>query len=361
MAHALKNVLSRITGLAGRRPEPPDDTFYHSTLANSLVDGLSSRLGKPCALIDFQATRTGSLVVRVRADRPYVAKLPLRATTEPRLRKNADTLDSLSRAAWMTPDLSASIPVIVLRGTVLEQFYSVETTVSGKDGASLARAGASQEALVRSAAGFLAELHEASARMAAEAAWRPAFEASVGRVERLADKAGAGTPYRALVSTIRHRLAAEPLPSVFSHGNFWLGNALFDRTARLTGVIDWDCSVDASLPALDFIYLLIRTHSTTRSVSFGEGLADWIDAASVPQLDRLVADYCRRISLPVDLIVTLSYCAWLEHIDQHCRFGTSASTNSRWVHRNLVQVLERSQLDATLCDRVARRWSASGR
>ena len=65
--------------------------------------------------------------------------------------------------------------------------------------------------------------------------------------------------------------------------------------------------------------------------------------------------------LILDLIATLSYCAWLEHIDQHCRFRTSASTNSRWVHRNLVQVLERSQLAATLCDRVARRWSAPGR
>lgn len=354
----LRNVLSRIT----RRPHHPSgDALFHSTLANGLVDDLSSRLGTPCALTSFQATRTGSLVVRVRADRPYVAKLPLRATTEPRLRKNAETLEALGRAGWITSDLSASIPAILLRGTVLDHFYSVETAVTGKDGASIARAAADQYVLLGSAAGFLAELHRASARAthASRAAWEPAFEASVDRVERLAVDAGAGRAYRALVSAIRHRLAAHPLPSVFSHGNFWLGNALFDETARLTGVIDWDCSAEASLPALDYIYLLIRTHSTARSGSFGDALSDWIEATSLPLLDACAADYCRRTSTPADLVDTLSYCTWIEHIDQHCRFGTSASTNSRWVHRNLVQVLERSQFAATPGDRIARRWSAA--
>jgi aminoglycoside phosphotransferase (APT) family kinase protein len=352
---ALKNVLSRMTGRRHSAVRPADVSF-HSTLAKSLIDDLSGRLGKPCNLIDFHATRTGSLTVRIRADRSYVAKLPLQASTEPRLRQNAQTLRVLGQFSWVTPFLSARCPALVLLGTASGYFYSVETTVPGQDGASISRAGGSAEEMILSAAYFLSKLQKASLEVStlAPPSWEPSFESAVERVEQLAKRAGSARDYDRLVADIRNRLSAQPIPTVYSHGNFWLGNVLFDTANNLTGVIDWDCATAFSLPALDLIYLLVRTQSLARSTSFGEALADWIDAESLPFLDDCITRHCRELSIPTELIAPLSYCSWIQHLDAHCRFGTSTSADPRWLDRNVRQVLHRWRLRTTTGRREAR-------
>ena len=103
---SIRNVLARMAG--GPRPGAPAlDPAWLDGLARGVLDDVSSRLGKPCDLVDFRATRTGSLTIRLRADRPYVAKMPLQASTEPRLRQNAETLQALGRLGWVTPYLTA--------------------------------------------------------------------------------------------------------------------------------------------------------------------------------------------------------------------------------------------------------------
>lgn len=61
------------------------------------------------------------------------------------------------------------------------------------------------------------------------------------------------------------RLFGNEIFVVFSHGDFGYGNILYDnKTASLSGVIDWDTSRDVELPGVDFINLLIqkfRAHS----------------------------------------------------------------------------------------------------
>ena len=351
----IRNVLARIAGRRGV-PLPGADPSKLASLAAGVTDDLSTRLGRTCELGDFRATRTGSLTIWVRGDRDYVAKVPLQARTEPRLRQNAETLRELGQLGWVTPYLAARCPSFVLTGTASGGFYSVETAVAGQDGASLLRDGGSPEEMLLSAERFLLKLHKASARTAAGPPdWEAPLEAAAKRVEALARLAGAGRAYAALVCDITNRLSREPLPSVYSHGNFWLGNALFDGANTLTGVIDWDCSAASSVPAVDLIYLLVRTHSLSRSLSMGEALADWMSAESLPFLDGCLARHCRELSIPVDLVGALSYCTWIGHLDAHCRYGTVTSTNSRWLERNVRQVLERRQSAAT----GVGRWSAA--
>ncbi len=338
----ISRVLARITGSTRVLAGSPDVSL-HSRLANSVIDDLSTQLGTSCDLIDVHATRTGSLTIRIRADRPYVAKLPLQAVTEPRLRENAQRLKALGQASWMTPFLKARCPALALSGTASGYFYSVETAVSGQDGASILKAGGNADEMILSAERFLSKLQKASVALSTEppSRWEEPFESAVTRVERMAKRAGSAHAYGRLIADIRSRLSAQVLPTVYSHGNFWLGNALFDSANNLTGVIDWDCADACSLPAIDLIYLLVRTHGLARSASFGEGFADWIDAESLPFLDTCIARHCHELSIPTELIVPLSYCSWIQHLDAHCRFGTTRNTDARWLDRNVRQVLDR--------------------
>ena len=336
----LKSALSLVTR---RRVSPArhEDAAFHRTLTDSLINDLSRRLETTCELIDYRATRTGSLTVRVRADRSYVAKLPLQASTGPRLRLNAQALTLLGRLGWMTPFLADRCPVLVLISTASGYFYSVETALPGQDGASVLRTRANVDKLILSAERFILQLQKASLvdSEPTSALWEAPFQSAVERVARLAAYAGEAEGYQQMVSYVRTRLAAQPIPSVYSHGNFWLGNALFDAEDNLTGAIDWDCAAEYALPAIDLIYFLVRTHSLTRRVGFGEALADWIDAEALPFLDDCLTRHCRELSIPTTIIAPLSYCSWIQHLDAHCRFGTSASTNARWLSHNVRRVI----------------------
>ena len=185
----------------------------------------------PATLIDFHATRTGSLIVRIRADQPTWQSCRCRPSTEPRLRENAQSLKALGQANWMTPFLLGPVPCSRAVGNSFGHFYSVETAVSGQDGASILRAGGNADEMILSAERFLSKLQKASVgspRPNRLHDGRRPFSQRLRRVERMAKRAGSAHTYGRLIADISSRLSAQILPTVYSHGNFWLGNVLFD-------------------------------------------------------------------------------------------------------------------------------------
>jgi aminoglycoside phosphotransferase (APT) family kinase protein len=308
-------------------------------LASGVIEELSRHLKHTCHLDSIHLTRTGSLIVRIHADRSYVAKLPLYATTEPRLRRSAAALNTLSQSEWMTPFLAGRCPAIVLSGKTSGYFYSIETAVPGQDGASILKSGGTADEMILSAERFLLKLQKASASRQSRG-WQEPFGRAVTRVSALAARAGVERAYTTLIADLRTRFSARPPRAVYSHGNFWLGNVLFDTANELTGVIDWDSAEACALPALDLIYLVVRTHGLSRSTSVGEGFADWIAAESLPFLDQCVARHFHELALATELVVPLAYCSWIQHLDAHCQFGTPASRKRQWLEKNVRVPLE---------------------
>jgi aminoglycoside phosphotransferase (APT) family kinase protein len=268
-------------------------------------------------------------------------------------------LTALRGREWMTPFIAARIPAIVHQGTTSGLFYSVETAVAGQDGAAILRKTGSAQEMILASAHFLSRLHKASAATSPSSSWVAPFESCVAEVRQLAVRAGCAADYDDLAADIRGRLAGQPLAPVYSHGNLWLGNVLFDSSGNLAGVIDWDCAFDSMLPALDLIYLLVRAHGLARSASFGVALADWIEARSVPVLDGCIARHCRELSVPIDLIATLSYCCWIQQLHIHARFATAASADARWLRRNVADVLGRWRRQSAALDRGDVRWRSA--
>ncbi|HTG90402.1 MAG TPA: aminoglycoside phosphotransferase family protein [Vicinamibacterales bacterium] len=335
---AITNVLARIAGRS-LFPGRSANLSLHTRLAARVVEDLSRHLQRSCHLDDIHLTRTGSLIVRVHADRSYVAKLPLYATTEPRLRRSADALKTLAQAEWITPFLAGRCPAIVLTGKASGFFYSIETAVPGQDGASILKTGGTADEMILSAERFLSKLQKASGNRQSHG-WQEHFGRAVTRVSGLAARAGVERAYTTLIADLRTRLSLRPPRAVYSHGNFWLGNVLFDTANQLTGVIDWDSADTCTLPALDLIYLVVRTHGLARSTSVGEGFTDWIAAESLPFLDQCVSRHFHELSIPTELVVPLAYCSWIQHLDAHCQFGTPASRKRQWLEKNVRVPLE---------------------
>ncbi len=332
-----------------------DERRINRALADEVASDVSRRLSRDYRVTDHRATRTGTLLVRLHAQESLIAKLSLRPTNEPRLRHSADALKTLHTGAWVTPFLADRCPRVVSVGTASGHYFSVETTVPGHDGLHLLKTKVNALELVLSAERFILKLQKAS--LNANQAWEADFEAAAERVARLADLVDRRARYTELVTEIRSRLDGRAVPSAYSHGNFWPGNVLYDTDNTLTGVIDWDGAAAASLPVVDLIYFLVRTHSLVRGGSFGEGFADWMDAPSLPLLDGCLTRHCQDLAIPLDLIVPLSYCSWIQHLDAHCRFGTATSLQPRWLRRNVRVVLDRWRPRTDQGPFGTRRWS----
>jgi hypothetical protein len=209
---AITNVLARIAGRS-LFPGRSANVSLHTRLAARVVEDLSRHLQRSCHLDDIHLTRTGSLIVRIHADRSYVAKLPLYATTEPRLRRSADALTRLAQAEWMTPFLAGRCPAIVLSGKASGSFYSIETAVPGQDGASILKTGGTADEMILSAERFLSKLQKASANRQSPG-WQEHLGRAVTRVSGLAARAGVERAYTTLIADLRTRLSVRPLRAV---------------------------------------------------------------------------------------------------------------------------------------------------
>ena len=63
------------------------------------------------------------------------------------------------------------------------------------------------------------------------------------------------------------------LKPVFVHGDFWLGNVLFDDEGSISGVIDWEWSRENGMPLFDAMHLLTRSGFCHNNASFPELLS----------------------------------------------------------------------------------------
>jgi len=94
------------------------------------------------------------------------------------------------------------------------------------------------------------------------------FEDRIGHYcDRLEAAFPAPTQGAALRRT-RDRLASGLVgrrwPLVPEHGDFHLGNCLYDADSRLTGVVDWDLGACPGMPVLDVLHALVTTDGTGR-------------------------------------------------------------------------------------------------
>ena len=121
-----------------------------------------------------------------------------------------------------------------------------------------------------------------------------------------------------------------------THGDFWLGNVLVataSTEARVTGIIDWEDSVEAGLPEVDLAHLWLSLQSdglaaaTLRSLDAATLLdvtGDWI--AGTPNQN-----------LQGGAVVLM---AWLAHVASGLDRSSKFALGRMWLDDNVHPVLE---------------------
>ncbi len=337
-------MLRRLPFVPGR---PERQTGSDAGLDPSLLDALlreaSQRLGRQFRVTDQRASRTGCHIVWISSDEPYIARVTVWDPAEPRLRGNVTALSAVHAAPWLNARLAEQIPRVLVSGRVRERFYSVETCLPGAPAADVLRSGQDVTRVTRAATLFLIDLHVASRQdvVVDQTLWDDRFSPIIEQVGLLLGNHGGARGYSKVASYLQRELMNQALPLVFAHGNFWIGNVLCDPDGNLTGVIDWDGATERGLPGVDLLYFLVRTDSLTARTSFGEAVAGWLATDCRPAKESpLVDEYCRALSISMELVRPLFCFSWLEQVHLHVRYGTLALTNPRWLAKNVLSVVE---------------------
>ena len=335
---------------ASRVAAPPEEHLLPATMA-ALTDEISERMGEEIRVVDQRVSMTGCQTVWVEGQRPYLVKLALRDDAGPRLENNATALAAVTGITANDVVLSRIIPQILHTGRFRGQVYSIETTLPGRNATEYLASRRTRSDLGFLGLRFLRRLQTLSRSdtVLDLETWNQRFQPmldAVGAFVKHHDSAGV---YDSIARRVRDPLLDQTVPLVFAHGNFWIGNLLFEPDLGLSGVIDWDSAVEGGLPFVDLLYFLVRTDSLIQNTSLGEAVSKWIAADLKPLVGHpLVEAYRQEFAIPRAWLRPLFYVCWIQHIHSHVRYGTPALQRPAWLSRNVVNVLSAFHRSVTI-------------
>jgi aminoglycoside phosphotransferase (APT) family kinase protein len=221
--------------------------------------------------------------------------------------------------------------------------YRVDTVLRGRTVLDRLSDGPSRRRLLDSAAETIHVLHRESATT---------VEAGDRLVERWIDAPvddllarGAARGLEPGLERLRAELRCALVGRRFSvswiHGDYWLGNLLFeDADAEPSGIVDWDAAVDSGLPVLDVLHLVVYTRRSVGGQNLGEIVSDLLDGGGWSPDERRILDRygCCDGSLSERHAILLY---WLRHVAHHAcqqREGDRFAYR-RWQAANVRPVL----------------------
>ena len=232
-------------------------------------------------------------------------------------------------------DWAAIVPAEVAAGRAGARTYLVETALPGVDGRRLAGDATRERALAATveALGPLYAGTAASGPAATAAAW-------IDRRLRIVASAGTVQPraIRVLLTDLREALEGSRLLTARVHGDLWLGNVLLAPDAsRVTGLLDWEASEPAGLPAVDVAHLVVSTRSLVERRSIGavtRGLLEGRDALTDSELGLVARADPAAIALDPCALARL---AWLQHVSWRVS-QCAGRPGRRWTRENVAAV-----------------------
>jgi O-antigen/teichoic acid export membrane protein/aminoglycoside phosphotransferase len=293
----------------------------------------------------FVPTETDVVVAIVeRPTDPVVVKIALSDAATRGLFAHERALAALRRA---TEGMTCAnlLPRRVENGVTVGQSYLIETACAGEP------AETADSTTVHAVAHAMLDIHRATLRPVStddDLVHRLVTEPMrVLRSDpRLADRNDSLERVQAMLT---RALLGRQLHVARTHGDYWLGNVLLDRSAeppRVTGIIDWENSLDVGLPEVDLahLWLSMQRSGTAGGVLMAVMQGRFADVIEVADNDLPNPD------LAAGLVVTL---AWLAHVSDGLQRSTHFSLGRVWLRRNVGDVLD--VLDAVADDQLDRR------
>lgn len=146
-----------------------------------------------------------------------------------------------------------------------------------------------------------------------------------------------GLVSRTVVALERWRAARSP-GSVLVHGDYWLGNVLFDGAlGPVTGIVDWERCVERGCPGLDALHLGVLSYAMWRKIPAAVLIADILSGEYRHEFCRFyAAATAQRFDLDANDLRHVAALVWLSYVSAGLR--DSHGFSNQWVGENVTQL-----------------------
>jgi aminoglycoside phosphotransferase (APT) family kinase protein len=282
--------------------------------------------------------RTNWSALLLGANDQIIVKFPLSTEAARRMEKHTQQVNAIQ--ADMPPAFSPLLPKIIGMGQIYGQVYWPESRLQGVPLTKLHWRPGLRKRAVESAFEFLIHMHRATAQPTR--ILRQHFDElvalPVSMINKAAGKLEPAFDLDDLYEALWNALGGQSLPMVRTHGDFWPGNLLISADAKLTGVLDWDRSVDRGWPLLDLLHLIVFRRKWRAIWYFGSVVTDKLmQRRLAPEEHGMVERYCASLAIEDDLWSSFVTLYWLERAAQWIE--TVGSEDGTWLKRNVTNPL----------------------
>jgi ubiquinone/menaquinone biosynthesis C-methylase UbiE len=306
----------------------PQPSFLES-LAKEVASKLHGEGSQRTECTKFRVTAREVIACELNTAPNYpklILKIPTGASSNIRTSQDHETLLSLRKLLLLSGDWP-EIPEPLLRGEFRNVPYYVQGALPGFSGLRFLRPGIQAAAWKQLGLTFILRLHSATRTPARldEATWNEAVLPLLEPGLRITEQR-AGVNAARIRNDLTQELIGLSLPFVFSHGDYWPGNLLFDQKAqRLTGVIDWDFGRPGSLPLVDLLNMLLSGHAESKKVRASDVIRRMLQEGLNREDGRLVDCYLDGMGLGLSFqqIRAFLLLTWLLRISMQVSSGQS--------------------------------------
>jgi SAM-dependent methyltransferase len=315
---------------------------YLDTLSEHISRRLHDRNDYFRGWVKFRVSRREVITVELKAKAGAsnsMLKIPLSPMAIARTQTEQEILHTL----WKIPAVSRACPEIpkpMLEGDFRDVRYYVQQALPGYSGERCLRRGIPPSQWKQQALDFIVRLHLATCvNLELDGAfWTDKILPHLLPGLMCTEKQ-AGIKATCLEDFIKQELVGHSWPFVFAHGDYWLGNLLFDEGGKqLLGVIDWDGALPQALPLLDLLHFLLSSAAAMSGIDICELIVRTLRAGLSHEDDRVVQSYLERMGFCISLGQLNAFVLfdWLLRVS--VRVSTRHSTwwcEQDWLRKNV--------------------------
>jgi len=311
------------------------------TAANSPVEELFGA-GQGFGL--FAKVAWNALLLGVENGRRIV-KFPLNDVASARMNEQAEHLSQLFEG---DDPLAAYVPRVTEHSSIGNQEYWTETMCPGVPATQvplLPRADGWgmpwKRRAAREGVEFLIALHTETAEVTrvSEDLFEQFTKSRFEAITRAARRLEPGFDLTPLAASLFDALVNREIPLVQTHGDYWPGNVLVTRQAKLAAVLDWDASQKRGWPLLDLFHFIAFQHKRRAFWHFGSTLSKRLEPRKLPTWELDLANaYCQRLAIPSNLWTPFVALYWIERVSQWLITDFhDGKRNDPWLRRNVLR------------------------
>ncbi|MDB5593894.1 MAG: putative phosphotransferase [Hyphomicrobiales bacterium] len=231
--------------------------------------------------------------------------------------------------AWIGPDLRGLVAQGVFLATTGDVCIMKQTALPGR---SLCLDGLSPQSFQYVLGKALQPLHAIHARKIRAPTTFEHVEPTATRA-RLEDELAA-LMSRTAIALERWR-ATHATGSVLVHGDYWLGNVLFDGAlGPVTGIVDWERCVEHGCPGLDALHLGVLSYAMWRKIPAAVLIADILSGEQGHEFcSSYAAATAQRFGLDSNDLRHVAALVWLSYVSAGLR--DSHGFSNEWVAENV--------------------------